>query len=612
MDRPLDACGKPRAVTADSAIRVEPDYRDAWGHPRAAPPETVSQLGAALALSAREGTMVRCFEPNGLKGGERLWGISVQLYALRSPRNWGIGDFTDLQNLVARTALLGADFIGLNPLHALYAGDPLRISPYAPSSREFLNTLYIDPLAMQAIAIAPAARRSVAAARFQDFLTALRATELVEYVRVARCKEAIFREIFAAFEALRARAPRHAMVAAFDRFVQERGESLQRFAAFQALSCSETFGPGWMSWPEAYHDPSGDAVRDFATRNSAEIRYHAFLQWEADAQLANCAQVARASGMRLGLYLDLAIGAPPESAETWGSRHKTIAGFHIGAPPDNLSLEGQDWGLAAYDPYALARTGYRPLRAILDAVMRHAAIIRIDHILGFYRLFLVPVGHSPRDGVYLRLPVEALCDALGLESVARRCLVVGEDLGTIPEDFQGLLATRNILSYRLLIFARDGERFIAPEEYPRDALVAIGTHDLPPLLGYWSASDLRMRSERGLFSDDQTRQLAFAERERDRAALAAALRNAGFECLDDRSLLAAAHGFLARTPCRLFLVQMEDLACEERQVNVPGTGDPVPNWRRKLSRDVEAILDDPRAAAVLAAVQRERPSGRGA
>lgn len=599
-------------MTAKDAIRIEPEYRDTWGISRPAPPETVSRLSAALEHSAREGTLVRCFEPNCLKGGARLWGISVQLYALRSPRNWGIGDFTDLQTLLVRAALLGADFISLNPLHALYAGDPSRISPYAPSSREFLNTLYVDPLAMQALAIAPAARRSIATARFQDFLADLRATELVEYVRVARCKDAIFRKIFGAFEALRARAPRHAMVASFDRFVEERGASLQRFAAFQALSCSEALGPNWMSWPKAYHDPAGDAVQEFSVREAAEIRYHAFLQWEADAQLANCAQVARNSGMRLGLYLDLAIGAPPESAEAWGNRHATIPGFHIGAPPDNLSLEGQDWGLAAYEPYAAARSGHGSLRAILSAVMRHAAIVRIDHILGFYRLFLVPAGQSPREGVYLRLPVHALCDALALESNARRCLVVGEDLGTIPQDFQGLLAARNILSYRLLIFAREGERFVAPEEYPRDALVAIGTHDLPPLLGYWSASDLKMRAELGQFSDDQTRQRAFEERERDRAALTAALRHAGFASDDTESVLAAAHGFLARTPCRLLLVQMEDLAGEDRQVNVPGTGDPVPNWRRKLGRDVEAILDAPRAAAILAAVRRERPSRREA
>lgn len=611
MGGAVDHRGWRRAVTPNEPIRIEPDYRDNWGELRTAPQDTVSRLGAALEASAQGGTAIRCFVPEALKGGERLWGISVQLYALRSPRNWGIGDFTDLRNLVVRAALLGADFIGLNPLHALYAGDPSRISPYAPSSREFLNVLYIDPLAMRSFAIAAAARRSIAAARFQNRLAALRDTELVAYVEVARCKDAIFREMFSAFEALRARAPRHALIAAFDRFVAERGESLRRFAMFQALSCSEHFGPNWMAWPAAFHDPDGEAVQDFAAGHAAEIRYHAFLQWEADVQLEACAATARNAGMRLGLYLDLAIGAPPESAEGWASRRAMIPGFHIGAPPDNLSREGQDWGLAAYDPYTLARTGYAALRSVLGAVMRHAAVLRIDHILGFCRLFLVPAGHSPREGTYLRLPVEALCDALALESVARHCLIVGEDLGTIPPDFQGLLAARSILSYRLLIFARDGERFLAPEEYPRDALVAVATHDLPPLLGYWSGSDLRLRTQHGLWPDEPAREQAFAERERERTALARVLQSAGFACDDGDSLSVAAHQFLARTPCRLLLVQMEDLAGEERQVNLPGTGDAVANWRRKLGRDFVAVLEDSRAAAILAAIRRERPSGRG-
>jgi 4-alpha-glucanotransferase len=311
--------------------------------------------------------------------------------------------------------------------------------------------------------------------------------------------------------------------------------------------------------------------------------------------------------MRIGLYLDMAIGTAPESAESWGEQRTIIPRFHIGAPPDAWNEAGQDWGLAVYNPFALARSGYGIFRRILGAVMRHAGSIRIDHVLGLYRLFLVPAGKSPSDGAYLRLPVSALCDALALESSAKRCLIVGEDLGTVPPDFPALLAARNIMSCRLLIFAKDGERFLAPHEYPSNALVATGTHDLPPLLGYWSEVDLASRAQLGLFPDDATRQRAVDERVADRAAMTAALQEAGFSSADSASLVAAAYGFLARTPCRLLLVQMEDLALESNQVNIPGSGDDCPNWRRKLGRDIDDVFADPRATAVLDAIRRERP-----
>lgn len=605
-------------MTGEAEIGIEREYYDGWGNKCVAPPATVARLEAILAapnwpLRAEPSTEdSRCFEPSWMARGERRWGITVQLYGLRSPRNWGIGDFTDLRQLIQRAARERADFVGVNPLHALYASDPARFSPYSPASREFFNVLYIDPAAMQAFAIAPVAQDRVGAPEFQSKLVALRANELIDYPAVAACKDAIFRLVFDALWALRAREPGHPLVTSFRRFVDVAGEALRSFAIFQALS-RDIAAPSWMAWPAEYHDPAGDAVRKFAETHEREIAFHQFLQWEADAQLGDCAEVAREARMSIGLYLDLAVGTAPESAEAWSEQASILPGFHIGAPPDAWNAVGQDWGLAVFDPYAMARSGQHVMRRILRSLMRHAGALRIDHVLGFGRLFLVPAGGVPRDGVYLRQSAKSFCDALAAESAAHRCLVIGEDLGTVPEGFSTLLAAHNILSCRLLFFARDGERFLAPDEYPTKALVSVGTHDLPPLLGYWTGADVDLQGALRPGLDDAARKKVWDDRLADRAAILAALGAAGLPVRDPSTdLVPAIHGFLARSRCQLLAVQMEDLALEQSQPNLPGSGDLYPNWRRKLSRDLDAIFSDSRAAALFAAILRERPSGADA
>lgn len=602
-------------MAASDGIEIIRAYQDAWGHHRDVPAETIRRLEAALQPHAGDadatGTIrdtCRCFEPDWMAQNERRWGIAVQLYGVRSPRNWGIGDFTDLKSLAALAARQGADFVGVNPLHALYAAEPRRYSPYSPSSREFLNVLYLDPEAMQAFAISPAAKDHVADRAFQERLATLRAAPLVDYVEVARIKDEIFRIVFADFAALCARDPRHPLVGRFAHFAKERGEALRRFAIYQALSCRAGFGANWNAWPEQFRDSASTAVHDFAKSDPLAVAYHEFLQWEADAQLAACSAAAHAAGMGIGLYLDIAVGAGPESTEGWSEQTNIVPGFHVGAPPDLWNEAGQDWGLAVYDPYALRRSSYRVYRRILSALMRHAAALRIDHVLGFYRLFLVPAGGTPSDGVYLRLPASDLCNMLAQESSAERCLIIGEDLGTVPQDFPALLATHNILSCRLLIFARDGDRFLAPEEYPRNALVSVATHDLPPLLGFIEGTDIEARQSLGVYADEGRYRHAHEERAHERQRLREAVNAAGFSTGDDTAgIVAGCHGFLARTPCALFLVQMEDLAMEREQPNMPGSGDRYPNWRRKLSRDLETIFAAPSTEAILGAIRKERP-----
>lgn len=600
---------------ADDDIQIVRAYEDAWGHPRDVPESTIARLEEALQRTADAerpssgtGATCRCYEPDWLRRNERRWGIAAQLYGLRSARNWGIGDFSDLKTLVRLAGKQGADFVGVNPLHALYAAEPRRYSPYSPSSREFLNVLYIDPAAMQALAVSSSAQQRIAAPEFQERIAALRDAPLVEYEDVARIKDEIFRRIFADFAALCARDPRHPLVAAFAHFSKERGETLRRFAAYQALSSRPGFGDNWMRWPAAFRDPAGAAVQDYARSDPLAVAFHEFLQWEADAQLADCARTAREVGMEIGLYLDIAVGAGPESTEGWSEQTNIVPGFHIGAPPDLWNEAGQDWGLAVFDPYALRRSSYGVYRRILRALMRHSAALRIDHVLGVYRLFLVPTGGVPSDGIYLRLPAADLCNAIAEESAAQRCLIIGEDLGTVPAGFPDLLAAHNILSCRLLIFARDGDRFLSPEEYPRNALVSVATHDLPPLLGFIEGSDIEARRQLGVYPDEARYQQALAERAHERQRLREAIAAAGFVTGDDvTSIVAAAHGFLARTPCALLVVQMEDLAMEREQPNVPGSGDRYPNWRRKLSRELEVIFAAPSTDLVLGAIRRERP-----
>ncbi|HEV2263493.1 MAG TPA: 4-alpha-glucanotransferase [Stellaceae bacterium] len=590
---------------------IERDYDDALGRHHHLSDAAVSRLIAALERShhgAHTATApprhTRCFLPDWQRG----WGIAAQLYGLRSARNWGIGDFTDLRRLIELAAAAGADFVGVNPLHALYAVDPARISPYSPSSREFLNVLYIDPLAMTSYADAGAARAAVAGRRFQALLTAQRERPTVDYPEIAAAKHSIFRVIFETFEHRVRTAPRDAAVHDFGDFVRVRGAPLRRFALYQALSSLAGFGPDWMNWPAEFRDPTGPAVTEFAERHARDLRYYAFLQWQADRQLAACTTAARVGGMRIGLYLDLALGCSPDSAEGWAEQDKLIPDFHVGAPPDDWNANGQDWGLFAYNPAATMRTGGADYRRVVAANMTHAGALRIDHVLGFNRLFLVPAGGQPIDGAYLRMPFDALAAAAATESAARRCIVVGEDLGTVPADLPPRLAAAGILSYRLLIFARRDGRYLDPAGYPPNALVALATHDLPTWRGFWGGRDIALKFGLGIQPVGLSQEQALAIRAAERQSIRDALTRAGLDTGDEAALAIAVHRFLARTPSRLALVQLEDLAQETEQVNLPGApAGAYPSFARKLGRDLDAIFADPTANAILAAMRAERP-----
>lgn len=377
----------------------------------------------------------RCHLPEALEQGRRAWGLSAQLYTLRRDRNWGMGDFTDLRQLVDVAADLGADVIGLNPLHALFLAHPQNASPYSPSSRLFLNPLYIDVEAIPAFA--QSAEAQAAWRELADEIAGCRALDEVAYRRVKAAKLKVLEAVYASFE----RAWRDeggdvdAQVLDFARFRKEQGEALRRYALFEALS-EEFEGQSWHFWPEPFQRPGSAEVAAFARANARRIGFHEFLQWQADRQLGAAQDRALARGLSVGIYRDLAVGASRDGADAWAEQDVIVQGAKVGCPPDPFNMLGQDWGIPPLHPLAMRAQAYAPFIAMLRANMRHAGGLRIDHAMGLMHLFWIPADGMPADGAYVKYPFEELLAILALESRRNRCLVVGEDLGTVPAGFR--------------------------------------------------------------------------------------------------------------------------------------------------------------------------------
>lgn len=521
---------------------------------------------------------------------ERLWVLAVQLYAVRSRRNWGHGDFTDLAHLIRLAGEVGAAGIGLNPLHALFDDRPEQASPYAPNSRLFLNILYIDPDAIPEFPGADAAGVSAEIER-------LRASELVEYGAVAAAKGKALR---AAYESFRDR-PDPQRQAAFEAFRAERGEALSRFAAFEVLR--RRFKRVWWEWPAKWRQPTAAKIKSLQTEAAEDMGYYEFVQWIADAQLGAARAEARRLGLAIGLYIDLAVGVEPGGADAWSAQESIIPQVEVGAPPDLLNTAGQAWGVAAFNPRALEEAAFAPFVELLGAAMRHAGAIRLDHVLGLNRLYLIPLGCAPQEGAYVRYPLHALLAVVALLSTAQRCLVIGEDLGTVPEDLRGILADWGIWSYFVTLFERrDDGHFQPPEQYRRNALVTFSTHDLPTFEGWRRGHDLRIKHGLGLDPGETDEERARAE-----WLLGEALGRS--EISADRSwTLIDIVRFLARTPSRLLVVQIDDVLGLIDQPNVPGTVDEHPNWRRRLPVAVEDLAAHEVLRTVAAALAEEHRS----
>jgi 4-alpha-glucanotransferase len=619
---------RPDELTPVAAAEVDGDAYRRWRMPL---PSGLPHGYHRLAMAVRGGpqrhggslqlivTPARCGQP---APGSRIWGLAAQLYGVRSARNWGMGDFTDLADLAERAAALGAGALGINPLHALFPADPDHISPYSPSSRLFLNVFYLDPEAVPDLAESNEAQAMLGDAGFRRELDQARAADLVDYPAVWRPKLRLLELLFESFRK-RHLASSSARARAFREFRAEMGQALEQHALFDALHEHALRTSGlwyWRDWPAPLRHPHSIEVAAFAREHRERIDFFAWLQWLADGQLGAAQARVRAGGMPIGLYQDIAVAVNPAGAMAWAYPGVSLSGASAGAPPDWFNPHGQNWVLAPLSPFGLHEGAYAVFAAALRHNMRHAGAVRIDHVMGLRRLFWIPEGGSPADGAYVRYPFEDLTRIIALESERHGCLVIGEDLGTVPRGFRPAMRRAGLLSCRVLYFerAQDGG-FAPPAAYPRQALVSASTHDLPTLRGYWNSRDLRWRGELGRFPDEQALCQARTERARDRVLLLRALEQAGLlpagidpevppdEASED--LVVAIHRYLAETPGYLLMVQLEDAAGEVEQPNLPGTDD-HPNWRRKLGPTLERLLEEPLAQRVVAAMAASGRSDR--
>lgn len=571
----------------------------------------------------------QCYVPPSIEAHQRLWGLALQLYSLSSDRNWGCGDFTDLGRIVEWAGKeLGAGVIGLNPLHALRNTTPYHIGPYAPSSRLYLNELYIDLELLPEFHRSEEAQRQFRAPAFQAMLQALRESRRVDYDAIATAKRTMLELAYCEFlkEAYRGEEPNlhpgTERARLLERFIQAEGQPLESYAIFQFLEedrrLIQSQSATWHDWPEEFATP-GQPVRDYAAQHRTRIRFFQYIQWVASEQLADIQRTAERLAMPIGLYHDLALGADRNGAEAWFYQSVLAFGADCGAPPDPFAPEGQNWGLPPINPQALRASGYELLIQLLRHNFRLGGAIRLDHVMAFCRLFWIPRGRPAAEGTYVQYPFDDLLAIVALESVRSKTLVIGEDLGTVPDWVREQLAKARVLSYRVFYFERgwDGA-WKQPGDYPAQSLAVATTHDLPTLTGFWSGEDLRVRAGLGALADETARHLAWEERQRDKVGMLRALGREGLlpqgvtEDLGTvpvmtTDLCRAIHCYLARTQSCLVLANLEDGLGELSQTNLPGTVDSHPNWTRKYALPVEAILCDERMKQLGAVLRSIRP-----
>ncbi len=572
----------------------------------------------------------RCYVAPQFREGSRIWGLSLQLYALRSSRNWGVGDFGDLAELVEWSANdLGAGVIGLSPLHALKNTRPSHISPYAPDSRLYLNVLYLDVERIPEYAECPKAQQMLADTGFRSRLEALKKSEIVDYDQVYAVKQTILEALFDTFQERHLTGdgsdpqPCTNRGRTFRQYVREEGDALEAFALFQVLTEEmhrrHPLVRGWQDWPEPYRHPTAAAVAQFRATHAPRVRFYQYLQWVASEQLAGVAEQARSLGMPIGLYHDLALADDRSGSDAWMFQDVLALQADCGCPPDAFAPEGQNWGLPPVIPFRLRASGYRMFIELLRNNLKYGGALRLDHVMGLFRLFWIPHGLPASDGAYVRYPAEDLLGIVALESVRHQAVIVGEDLGTVPDWVRERLAASGVLSYRVFYFERTGDgECKAPHAYSDQAVAVVTTHDLPTLTGFWAAEDIQVRGRLGLYPDDTARRLAWEERRQVKEGVLRALKAQGLlpdGLTEDLStvpsmtpeLCHAIHLYLARTPCWMVLATLDDLLEELAQANLPGTVDSYPNWSRKLARSLEELRGDLRLKQLAAELRMLRP-----
>lgn len=557
----------------------------------------------------------RCLTVAELARQPRAWGLAAQLYSLRRRGDGGIGDFTALTALAESAAAAGADALAISPVHAPFAADVHHFSPYSPSSRLFLNPLHVD---LDAVLAEAGLVASGAGADTLPELQRLEQAELIDWPAAATLRLRLLR---LAWERMGDRLLRGEGEAGreFQRFRAQRGVALENHARFEAIHARQFAADSgrwhWRSWEPAWRDPDSDTVARFAKDHAAEIGYHAWLQWLAERGLAGAQRAARAAGMGIGLVADLAVGTDTGGSHAWSYQHDMLIGLAVGAPPDLLNTKGQNWGLTTFSPRGLRHHGFQPFIDMLRACLRHAGGLRIDHILGLRRLWVIPDGLD--DGAYLTYPLEEMLKLIALESWRHRAVICGEDLGTVPEGLRDDLAATGVLGMRVLWFERDHGLFIDRRRWSERAMAVTTTHDLPTVAGWWSGRDIDWRVKLKHLAPDRDEAAERAERDRDRQALWSAFDYAGVlqgetqgaapPAEQPEAVVTAALRFVGATPAPLVVVPLEDALALPEQPNLPGTTDEHPNWRRRLpGDDAGTLLAQPEVAARLAALQEAR------
>lgn len=542
-------------------------------------------------------------------GRDRAFGLIANLYSVRSARNWGVGDFTDLTRLLEWTGSVGGSFVGVNPLHAL-RNRGSEVSPYSPVSRIFRNALYLDVTSVPELRDSPETLRRMASEQVKVEREALRASPRVEYERVIGLKLELLRALHLEFVSRHSHEETDRGRAYCD-FVDAQGEPLRRFATFEALA--HHLGNGsWREWPVDFRGPDTTSVRDFQRSHPSAVDFHAWMQFELDRQLGMAAAKGRDAGLEIGLYQDLAIGTSPDGADIWANPGLFLDGVSIGAPPDDYSASGQNWGLPPLNPRALRDEGYQYWIGLVRASMRHAGALRIDHVMGLFRQFWIPAGMRGDAGAYVRFPAEDLLGILALEAHRHRAIVVGEDLGTVPPEVPPALRRWGVLSSRVLYFEREGDDFRPASSYEPVALATANTHDMPTLAGFWAGRDIDLRREVGMIASEGEEREARQARDQERRALlrtlaAEGLLGATTEPESQAELRGAVHAFLCRTPSALVGLNLDDVVGEAEPVNLPGVPpDRFSSWTRKLSTPIEALDQDPDVRAAVRCEGRAR------
>lgn len=531
----------------------------------------------------------RGYSVHDAASGRRIWGPAVQIPSLIDARGEALGDFGALARFATAAAAVGADALAISPVHALFAADVSRFSPYAPSTRLFLNALLADPSRLGDVAGGSA-------------------QPLIDWEAAAPRRLQRLRKLFDTRD--------DTTRAAVEAFRAEQGEELERHARYDALHAyffGTAYGGGWQAWPVEYHDPVGPAVARFAREHADEVAFAIFLQWLADASFAAAQAAAKQGGMAVGLIADLAVGMDAGGSHAWSRRDFLLNGLSVGAPPDMLGPDGQDWGITTFSPRGLIRSGFQDFLATIRAALRHAGGIRIDHAMGLRRLWVVPWGCKSSEGAYLACPEADLMRLLALEAWRHKAVVVGEDLGTVPPGFRGAMDKRTMLGMRVLWFERTRRGgFTPPQHYSRHAAAMTSTHDLPTVAGWWRGRDIDWTWRIGRTSRFPNDAAERDDRAEERARLWRAFHRAGVAGQhapppeQPAAAVDAAIDYIGRTPSNLAIIPVEDLLGLDEQPNLPGTTTEHPNWRRRLPVAAEAAFAPPEIAARIKRLNRAR------